>query len=167
MVGLPSMPSVSDLVRVLQAQTEALASLPSTLLSLNKSVRGMIDVVAQAGETAAAVQRLTLKLEVLVNALDEPVRALAPGLAKVAVILESEVIDEIPGALALVNSQILPILRALADTQSKVAGIAGSTDRMMSMIDDVQARVATLPGAGMLARRTAKTAPRSAQPDGT
>lgn len=159
MVGLSSMPrlpSLSDLVRVLQAQTEALASLPSTMMSLNKSVRGMIEVVAQAGETAAAVQRLTRKLELLVDTLDEPVRALAPGLRKVAVILESDVIDEIPGTLALVNSEILPILKALADTQAKVAGIAGTTDRMMSMIDDVQARVATLPGAGMLARRAGK-----------
>lgn len=159
MVGLPSipgLPSLSDLVRVLSAQTEALAALPATLLSLNKSVRGMIEVVGQAGETATAVARLTRKLEALVDTLEEPVRALAPGLRKVAVILDSEVIEEIPATLALVNSEILPILRALAETQAKVAGIAGTTDRMMSMIDDVQARVATLPGAGMLARRAGK-----------
>jgi hypothetical protein len=45
------------------------------------------------------------------------------------------------------------VLRTLADTNERVAFIAGSTERIMAFVDDTGRTLAGLPGAALLGRR--------------
>lgn len=146
-------PGIDSLFAVLQAQTEALATLPATVGSLTSAVRGLADVVVQAGETVATVNRLAGRLDGLVEELEEPLRALAPGLTRLAVVLDDPVVEELPETLRKVQADVLPVLRTLADTHERVAFIAGSTERIMTFVDETSRTIAGLPGAALLGRR--------------
>jgi ABC-type transporter Mla subunit MlaD len=146
-------PGIDGLFSVLQAQTEALAALPATVGALTGAVRGLADVVGQARETLGAVNRLATRLDGLVEELEEPLRALAPGLSRLAVVLDDPVVEELPDTLRKVQADVLPVLRTLADTHERVAFIAGSTERIMTFVDETSRTLAGLPGAALLGRR--------------
>lgn len=146
-------PGIDGLFAVLQAQTEALAQLPSAVSSLTGAVRQLGDVVGEARETLAAVHRLAIRMDSMAEELEEPLRALAPGLQRLAVVLDDPVVEEIPDTLRKVQGDVLPVLRTLADTHERVAFIAGSTERIMTFVDETSRTIAGLPGAALLGRR--------------
>jgi hypothetical protein len=128
---MPKLPGVSDVVDALQAQTQALLQVPD-------AVRAVISLAIDA-------QRVVRRLDGLLDDLEGPLRDLAPGLQNLARTLES---DEIASIVTGVN-----------DTQRQVAAIAATTGRIVSIIDDVGTRMASFPGAPLLAaRRRAKAA---------
>ena len=96
-------------------------------------MRGLGETVQQARETIAAVQRLTARMDGIVAELEEPLRALAPGLQQLAVVLDDPVVADLPDTLRKVQADVLPVLRTLADTPERVAFLAGSTDRLMGL----------------------------------
>lgn len=138
---------------LLQAQTEALANLPTAVASLTTTVRGLGEVVGQARETLSAVHRLAVRMDALVEELEEPMRALAPGMAKLAVVLDDPIIEDLPETLRQIQADVLPVIRTLVDTHERVAFIAGSTERIMAFVDDTGRTLAHLPGAALLGRR--------------
>lgn len=146
-------PGMDGLFAVLQAQTEALAQLPSVISSLTGAVRQLGDVVGETRETLAAVHRLAIRMDAMAEELEEPMRALAPGLQRLAVVLDDPVVEELPDTLRKVQADVLPVLRTLADTHERVAFIAGSTERIMTFVDDTSRTIAGLPGAALLGRR--------------
>lgn len=146
-------PGIDGLLAVLQAQAHALAALPGTVAALSAAVRGLADVVGQTRETAVTVNRLATRLDSLAEELEEPLKALAPGLTRLAVVLADPVIEELPDTLRKVQADVLPVLRTLADTHERVAFIAGSTERIMTFVDDTSRTLAGLPGAALLGRR--------------
>ena len=155
-------PGIDGLFSVLQAQTEALATLPATVAGLTNAVRGLADVVGQARDTVVTVNRLATRLDGLVEELEEPLKALAPGLTRLAVVLDDPVVEELPETLRKVQADVLPVLRTLADTHERVAFIAGSTERIMTFVDETSRTIAHLPGAALLSRR--RPVPRAAAP---
>ena len=52
-----------------------------------------------------------------------------------------------------VQADVLPVLRTLADTHERVAFIAGSTERIMTFVDETSRTIAGFPGAALLGRR--------------
>jgi ABC-type transporter Mla subunit MlaD len=146
-------PGIDGAFALLQAQTEALAALPGAVTALTGAVRNLGETVSAARETLTAVQRLTVRLDGLVEELEEPVRALAPGLQRLAVVLDDPVIEDIPDTLRKVQADVLPVLRTLADTNERVAFIAGSTERIMTFVDETSRTIAGIPGAALLGRR--------------
>jgi hypothetical protein len=72
--------------------------------------------------------------------------------------LKDPAVAAVPDTLAQVQRDVLPVLRALADTNERVAVIAGSTERLMAFVDDTGRTLAGLPGAALLARRRAPAA---------
>ena len=151
----PRIPGVSDLVGVLQVQAEALAQLPHTLVMLNKSVVALAEAIIAARDTIVIVQRLAKNADVVVTAVAEPLELLAPQLTRVAAVLDASPLDEIPALLGQLTTDVMPILRGLRNTQAQVAGIAGTTDRLIGMVDDATQKLQALsglPGAGLLTR---------------
>ena len=147
MAKLPGIDGVlNGVLGLLQAQTEALATLPATVTSLSNAVRGL-------AETVQTMNRMATRIDGIVSELEEPLKALAPGMARMAAILDSPGIDEIPKTLRQVQADILPVLRTLADTHERVAFIAGSTERIMTFVDETSRTLAGLPGAALLGRR--------------
>jgi ABC-type transporter Mla subunit MlaD len=156
-------PGIDGAFGLLHAQSEALAALPAAVQSMTGAVRTLGETVSAARDTLAAVQRLALRLDGLVEELEEPVRALAPGLARLAVVLDDPVVDELPDTLRKVQADVLPVLRTLADTHERVAFIAGSTERIMTFVDETSRTIAGIPGAALLGRR--RTGVKLARPE--
>jgi prophage DNA circulation protein len=159
MAKLPGIDGVfGGVMGLLQAQTEALATLPGAVASLSSAVRGL-------AETVQTMNRMVTRIDGIVSELEEPLKALGPGMTRMAAILDSPGVDEIPATLQQVQADILPVLRTLADTHERVAFIAGSTERIMTFVDETSRTLAALPGAALLGRR--KPAPKViVPPDG-
>jgi hypothetical protein len=103
------------------------------------------------------VQRLTARMDAVVAELEQPLKDLAPGLQRLAVVLDDPVVSALPETVRRVQDEVLPVLRTLADTHDKVAFVAGSTDRLLAFVDSFSA----IPGAGLLGRRRPGTPPRT------
>ena len=137
-------PGMDTAFGLLQAQTDALARLPDVVNALTGAVRGLVETAQQARETIASVQRLTARMDGIVAELEQPLRDLAPGLAKLAVVLDDPVVSDLPETLRRVQADVLPVIRTMADTHEKV-------DRLMGLVDSLPG--GGLLGAGLLGRR--------------
>jgi prophage DNA circulation protein len=144
---------MSGVVSVLQAQSEALAALPGAVQSLSAAVKNLADVTASAKETVVVLNRLVTRMDGIASELEAPLKALAPGMKAMATILEDPAVQTVPATLAQVQRDMLPVLRTLADTNERVAFIAGQTERIMAFVDDTGRTIAGLPGAALLGRR--------------
>ncbi len=124
------MPGPTDLLAALQAQTEALSQLPGTVVALNKAVRDLVAAVGQARETFTTLNRLAQRADRVLDELEEPLADLVPGLRRVAVVLNDPVVEEIPETLRRMQTDVLPVVRGLRETQDRLAGLAAATDRL-------------------------------------
>jgi ABC-type transporter Mla subunit MlaD len=137
-LGVPRIPGLSELLALLQAQTEALAQLPRTLTELNGAVRELIAATKAAGETIASAQRTAERLEVLVEELEEPVRALRPGLERVGRVLDDPVVDTVPDTLRRIHDDLMPLIAGLRQAQTRVGSVTGMLRRRGRPEDDVE-----------------------------
>ena len=132
-----------------------LAGAATTLASsaVGDLARGGVELVADTRETVQAFRRLALRADAIVAELEEPLLALAPGLRRLAAVLDDPVVEDLPATLRQVQDDVLPVLRTLAETHERVAFIAGQTERIMTFVDDTGRSLAGLPGAALLGRR--------------
>ena len=124
-LGMPRIPGLSELVDVMQRQTEALAQLPRTLTDLNGAVRELVAATRVATEAIASAQRTAERLEGLVEELEEPVRALRPGLERVGRVLDDPAIDTVPDTLRTVADDLLPLVHGLRQATDRVGSVTG------------------------------------------
>jgi ABC-type transporter Mla subunit MlaD len=122
---MPRIPGLSELLSILQTQTEALAQLPRTLSDLNGTVRELTEATTMARDTIASAQRIAERLEDLVNELEEPVRALKPGIERVGKVLDDPAVDTVPDTLRKINEDLMPLIHGLRQAQSRVGSVAG------------------------------------------
>lgn len=120
---------------------------------LTGAAKGSADLLADARETIQAVHRLAVRADAIVAELEEPLLALAPGLRRLAAVLDDPVVEQLPATVRQIQEDVLPVLRTLADTHERVAFISGQTERIMSFVDDTSRSLAGLPGAALLGRR--------------
>lgn len=158
MAKIPGVDSLfAGVLNVLQAQTEALAALPGAVQSLSAAVKNLAEATAGAKDTMQTMNRLAHRIEEIVIELEEPLKALAPGMKRMAAVIDDPIVSAVPETLAQIQRDILPVLRTLADTNERVAFIAGSTERIMAFVDDTGRTIAGLPGAALLSRRRPTT----------
>jgi len=124
-LGMPRIPGLSDLVSLLQTQTEALAQLPRTLSDLNGTVRELTQATTMARETIESAQRIAERLEGLVEELEEPVRALRPGLVRVGRVLDDPVVDTVPDTLRRIHDDLMPLIHGLRQAQTRMGSVTG------------------------------------------
>jgi ABC-type transporter Mla subunit MlaD len=124
-LGMPRIPGLSELLSILQTQTEALAQLPRTLSDLNGTVRELTAATMMARDTIASAQRIAERLEELVEELEEPVRALRPGIERVGKVLDDPAVDTVPDTLRRINEDLMPLIHGLRQAQSRVGSVAG------------------------------------------
>ena len=124
-LGMPRIPGLSELLSLLQTQTEALAQLPRTLSDLNGTVRELTEATTMARDTIASAQRIAERLENLVDELEEPVRALKPGIERLGKVLDDPAVDTVPDTLRKINEDLMPLIHGLRQAQSRVGSVAG------------------------------------------
>lgn len=123
---VPRLPGVPDLVALLRAQTEALVALPATVTALQRSVIALGDTLTAGRDTVLVVQRLALRLEALLDELEPSLRTLAPGLSRAATLLEDPVVETIPDLIRRLQTEALPLLRAVSETQARLMQLPGA-----------------------------------------
>jgi ABC-type transporter Mla subunit MlaD len=121
--NLGRFPGLSELLALLQTQTEALAQLPRTLSDLQGTVSELTQATATARETMASAQRIAERLEALVEELEEPVRALKPGLERVGRVLDDPAVDTIPETLTRIHDDLMPLIHGLRQAQTRVGSV--------------------------------------------
>jgi ABC-type transporter Mla subunit MlaD len=124
-LGMPRIPGLSELLSLLQTQTEALAQLPRTLADLNGTVRELTAATLIARDTIASAQRTAEKLEELVEELEEPVRALRPGLERVGRVLDDPAVDTVPDTLRRIHDDLMPLIAGLRQAQTRMGSVTG------------------------------------------
>ena len=124
-MGMPRIPGLSDLLSLLQTQTEALAQLPRTLSDLQGTVRELTEATTTARETIESAQRIAERLEDLVEELEEPVRALKPGLERVGRVLDDPAVDTVPDTLRRIHDDLMPLIAGLRQAQARVGSVTG------------------------------------------
>ena len=158
MAKIPGVDSViSGVLSVLQAQTEALAALPGAVQALSSAVKNLAEATAGAKDTVVTMNRLVNRIDAIVEDLEAPLRALGPGMTRVAAVIDDPIVTAVPQTLNQIRKEIQPLLRALSETNERVAFIAGSTERIVSFIDDTGRTIAGIPGAALLGRRRPST----------
>nr|WP_204261462.1 hypothetical protein [Blastococcus saxobsidens] len=121
---------------MLQTQTEALAQLPRTLSDLNGTVRQLTEATTSARDTIASAQRIAERLESLVEELEEPVRALKPGLERVGKVLDDPAVDTVPETLRRIHDDLMPLISGLRQAQTRVGSVTGLLRRRPADEDD-------------------------------
>jgi ABC-type transporter Mla subunit MlaD len=124
-LGMPGIPGLGDVLSLLQKQTEALAQLPRTLTDLNQTIRELTAATTLARETIESAQRITERLEGLVEELQQPVRALKPGLERVGRVLDDPAVDTVPDTLRRIHDDLMPLISGLRHAQARVGSVTG------------------------------------------
>ena len=135
-MGMPRIPGLSDLLTLLQTQTDALAQLPRTLSDLQGTVRELTQATTMARETIESAQRIAERLEGLVEELEEPVRALKPGLERVGRVLDDPAVDTVPDTLRRIHDDLMPLISGLRQAQARVGSVTGLLRRRPRDDDD-------------------------------
>jgi ABC-type transporter Mla subunit MlaD len=138
-LGMPRIPGLTELLSLLQTQTEALAQLPRTLSDLNGTVRELTQATTMARETIESAQRIAERLEDLVEELEEPVRALRPGLERVGRVLDDPAVDTVPDTLRRIHDDLMPLIHGLRQAQTRVGSVTGILRRRPREDDDADA----------------------------
>src|SRR5664280_2819340 len=110
-LGVPGLrvPGLSALITAIRLQTQALTMLPTTLVALNRSLEAFSEAMLLATTTMAAVEQLAERIETMVAIVETPVRALSPGMRRLAVVLDDPVLDGLPTTLHRLSSDALPM----------------------------------------------------------
>ena len=122
---------------------------------VGETARTAAETVRLARETVQAAHRVTVRADAVLQELEGPLLALAPGLSRLARVLDDPLVEAVPETVRRVQDDLLPALRTLAGAHERVASVAGSTERLMSFVDDTGRSLAGLPVAGLLGRRRA------------
>ena len=133
---MPRIPGLTELLALLQTQTEALAQLPRTLSDLNGTVRELTQATTMARETIESAQRIAERLEDLVQELEEPVRALRPGIERVGRVLDDPAVDTVPETLRRINEDLMPLIHGLRQAQTRMGSVTGILRRRARDEDD-------------------------------
>lgn len=123
--GFPRVPSVNDAFRLVQAQSELLTDLPGIIAELQASVRSLSETLASSKSTAASAQVVLARLDSVLDDIEEPVRAMGPGLHRLSIALDNPVIDRLPATLETIERTVLPIAARL-ERASKWADSMGA-----------------------------------------
>ena len=99
-------------------------------------MRELIAATRAAGETIASAQRTAERLEELVEELEEPVRALRPGLERVGRVLDDPVVDTVPDTLRRIHDDLMPLIAGLRQAQTRMGSVTGILRRRGHPGDD-------------------------------
>ena len=119
MPGMSRVPGLGDALKSMQAQSELLAELPSTIRDLQRAVHGLAEALATSKDTLGSAQRVTTRLEDILDDIEGPVRALRPGIIRLAAALDSPVIDRLPATLEAIEAAVLPLTASVARTRAR------------------------------------------------
>jgi methyl-accepting chemotaxis protein len=136
---------MNDALRLVQAQTDLMTDLPAMIAELQQSVRDLSETVASSKDSAASAQRVIARLESVLDDIEEPVRAMAPGLQRLSVALDNPVIDRLPATLETIERTVLPIAARIEQTNERAHAMGARWARRTAPLRQYVARVRSAP----------------------
>ena len=134
MPRVPGLPDPAAVLAQLQANADALAQLGPTIVGLNEALRGLTGVIETARTTVDSAQRVTAQLERVVSELEEPARALRPGLERAARVLDDPVMDTLPDTVRRLQEALLPMADGLHRVQSRLGQLTATATSSVSRL---------------------------------
>src|SRR4051794_24491805 len=98
---MASAPSLGALLGTARSQALALARLPVTALEAAEELR----------DAARSMRRVAERIDDVLDEVEEPVRSLAPQLARLSRLLDEPIVAEAPETLMRLRDEVLPALR--------------------------------------------------------
>ena len=126
---IPGVPSVGDMMRLMQAQSEVVATLPETVRELNRAALSLAEVVETTRESMLAVQQVAARINKVIDEIEEPVHGLQPGLVRLADVLADPVIERIPETLTRVEGAVNSVAGSVQRTRFRLSQIRHAPDR--------------------------------------
>lgn len=139
-----SLPLVGDLMRSADTQARWMQE----LLEQNARLVGQFPATMKTfNDSLERFNQTVTRLDRAVTRIEAATRSVTGPLERVTSALDPKALREIPETLDALRRETLPALRAATETQTRVAGLQSTLDRIVGV-------VAELPGAGMLRRAT-------------
>lgn len=155
MASLPTIPGVDVLTDVARSQLHVLQQIPSVLTALNTTMTRLADAIQQSNETMASVNRVTNRMDRMLDELEEPVVMMGPGLRRLAIVLDDPILTAVPDMLRTAQKDLGPQLRQLLEMQHTIQNTAMQVTTNLS---EATKALAAIPGvsrvSGLLAPRT-------------
>ena len=133
---MPRIPGLSELLSLLQTQTEALAQLPRTLADLNGTVREL----TAATHHGARHHRVRPADRGAARGAGRGARgagARAPaGLERVGKVLDDPAIDTVPDTIRRIHDDLMPLIAGLRQAQTRMGSVTGLLRRRPVPDDD-------------------------------
>jgi ABC-type transporter Mla subunit MlaD len=143
--GLPPVPTIADVARLLQLQVQLLSELPETMAELTLAVRNLAGTVEASRETVAAANRVANRLDELIEELRDPVLGLRPGIEQVSAVLEAPVVQRLPEILESVESTVLPVTNRAGQARERMARLGSWGRRVRDRVRPARPSAARLP----------------------
>ena len=121
MAPLGSFGSVVTIATAARRQAETVLRLPGEAWG----------AVVELRDAARALQRVADRVDAVLDELEEPVRAVAPTLTRLARLLEDPRLADAPETMARLRDEVLPALRGIRETQQRVAALPGAAALLM------------------------------------
>src|SRR5215211_3587255 len=122
---MATLPNPAQILRMAQEQAEAMAALPGALISLTRAVSQLNGTIREARAAVNSLQRLSERLEGILDEVEQPVRDLAPGLRRVGEVLDDPVVSEIPDTVRKIRDDVLPLVATLRGTSDMLDRFPG------------------------------------------
>jgi ABC-type transporter Mla subunit MlaD len=122
---------MAEVARMLQAQSDAMATLPDTLTELSKVLQTLTETVAMSRETVEAARQVVARVDSVVDELETPVRELRASVERVNQVLSHPVVERVPATLEAVENTVLPFAQASARARAGVARVTALARRLV------------------------------------
>lgn len=159
MASLPTIPGVDVLTDVARSQLHVMQQIPSVLTALNTTMTRLADAIQQSNETMASVNRVTNRMDRMLDELEEPVVMMGPGLRRLAIVLDDPIITAVPDIIRTAQDDIGPQLRHVLEMQRS---IQQSALQVTANLSEATKALAAIPG---VSRVSGLLAPRGPRPE--
>lgn len=139
--GFPRVPSMSDAFRLVQAQSDLMSDLPAIIAELQSSVRNLSATIASSTGSAESAQRVIARVESVLDEIEEPVRAMRPGLQRLSVALDSPVVDRLPATLETIERTALLLAARVEHYTGRAQALEAWWARRTAAVHRATARV--------------------------
>jgi ABC-type transporter Mla subunit MlaD len=107
--GLPRVPGLNETLQRLQTQSDVLKDLPDTIAELQRVVASLAELTAATQETMESAHRVSSRIESVLDEIEAPIRALRPGIERLAIGLDDPAVERLPVTLRAIEQTVLPV----------------------------------------------------------
>jgi hypothetical protein len=115
---------MTELLDLMQKQTDALAQLPRTISDLQGAVQQLTEATTKTRKAVDSAQRIVGRFESLIEDLGPTAEAMEPGLRAAGRIMDGPVVAALPRTLTRIHDDVMPRIQRLRRAQERMTSVA-------------------------------------------